>query len=168
MPLDSGPTAGRTLLTGLAALLALSVTPTRGVAQEPRGLEAGLEAVTALADPAFAGAGLSAALRPGGGARVVLSVQPGVECRRLAGRGELIGHLLLTPAKVHGVGFYGLAGVAGQVGRREAGWLVLGVGLERASAARSGWHIEAGIGGGARISVGWRWRWLRVPGTELP
>lgn len=142
--------------------------PVRGVAQEPHGVEAGIEASTALASPAFTGGGVSLGLRPGGATRLVLTLLPGIQRSRVAGRGEFLGQLMLAPGKTHGVGFYGLAGIAGQVGRRDSGWLVLGLGMERAPAAKSGWHIEAGIGGGMRIAVGWRWRWLRVSASEPP
>jgi hypothetical protein len=158
----------RVVRVTLGAGLALGCLSTRGVAQEPHGLEAGLELSTTLASPVFAGAGLSVGIRPGGGTRIVATAMPGVERRRLAGRGELLGQFMLMPARVRGVGFYGLAGVAGQVGRRDAGWLVLGLGMEGAPGGRSGWHLEAGIGGGMRIAVGWRWRWLRAGGSELP
>jgi hypothetical protein len=40
---------------------------------------------------------------------------------------------------------------------------VLGLGLEHAPGAASGWSIEAGVGGGARLSVGWRVRRFREP-----
>jgi len=152
----------------LGSILGLVFLTARGVAQEPHGLEAGIEAVTAWAHPAFAGGGASLGIRPGGGTRLVLNLMPGVQRSRLAGRGELLGQLMLTPSRAHGVGIYGLAGVAGEVGRRDVGWLVLGLGVERAPAAGSGWHFEAGIGGGMRLSAGWRWRWLRTPGAGPP
>lgn len=163
-----GCTARRIVQATLRSMLALTWLSARLAAQEPRGLEAGLEASTALANPAFAGAGVSLGIRPGGGTRVVASVLAGVQRSRLAGRGELVGQFMLTPAKPHGVGLYGLAGIAGQVGWRDGGWLVLGLGLERAPGASSGWHVEAGIGGGMRISVGWRRRWLRAAGAAPP
>ncbi|MEO8139623.1 MAG: hypothetical protein ABI742_08260 [Gemmatimonadota bacterium] len=137
-------------------------------AQEPRGYEAGIEALATLADPSFAGGGISLGLRPGGSIRIVLTATPGVLRNRIAARGELLAELMLTPAKRRGVGIYGLAGVAGQVGRRDAGRLVLGLGIEGAPAAGSGWHLEAGLGGGVRIAAGWRWRWLRHNQTRMP
>ncbi len=149
-------------------LLALGCLATVAGAQEPRGLEAGLELTTALARPVFAGGGVSLGIRPGGGTRIVLAVIPGVERHRLAGRAELLGHLMLSPARIQGIGFYGLGGIAGQIGRRDAGWLVLGLGMERAPGLGSGWHVEAGIGGGVRLSVGWRWRWQHSSGSEPP
>ncbi len=149
-------------------LLALGSLARHTAAQEPRGLEAGLELTSTLASPAFAGGGVSLGIRPGGDMRIVASATPGIERRRLAGRAELLAQLMLAPARTHGVGFYALGGIAGQVGWRDAGWLVLGLGMERAPGLGSGWHVEAGIGGGMRISAGWRWRWLHASGSEPP
>lgn len=149
-------------------MVALAAQVSRGFAQEPRGFEAGIETVVTLADPVFASGGASLGLRPGGGTRVVLNVLPGVERGRIAARGELLAQLMLAPAQPRGIGFYGLAGIAGQAGPRDAGWLVLGLGMEGAPAAGSGWHLEAGIGGGVRISAGWRWRRLRRRNMEVP
>ncbi len=131
-------------------------------------MEVGPEATVTLASSGFAGAGLSIAIRPGGRSRAVLTLLPGTQDGRLAGRGELIGQLLLAPAQRRGPGFYALAGVAGQVGSRDNGLLVLGLGVESAPGARQGWHLEAGIGGGVRLAAGWRWRWLHGSGPRMP
>jgi hypothetical protein len=40
------------------------------------------------------------------------------------------------------------------------GYMVLGLGVESSPGARSGWALEAGIGGGFRIALGYRWRRL--------
>ena len=45
----------------------------------------------------------------------------------------------------------------------DRGYLVLTVGLENALPRRSGWAVEAGVGGGVRVLLGYRWRWLRPP-----
>lgn len=168
MPSDQAGTRHLTTRVFPVLLLALGSLARTAAAQEPRGLEAGLELTSTLASPVFAGGGVSLGVRPGGDTRIVAVVMPGVQRRRLAGRAELLGHLMLSPARTHGVGFYALGGIAGQVGWRDAGWLVLGVGVERAPGLGSGWHVEAGIGGGMRIAAGWRWRWLHSQGSELP
>lgn len=117
--------------------------------------------VTALAsDPGFLGGGPLLALRPGGRLRVQLTLVPGVVDDRAAGRGELVVHFLLQPGRRSGVGVYGLGGVAAEVGPRDVGRVVLGLGLEGAPGGGSGWWLEGGIGGGARVGAGWRWRWL--------
>jgi hypothetical protein len=147
-------------------ILAMAASP--GVAQEPRGVEAGLAAVATLADHDYAGGGLALGVRPGGGARIGLTLLAGALDQRFAARGELTGQLLLSPLRRHGIGVYGLAGVAAVVGPRDEGVLVLGIGVEAAPAGRSGWYLEAGVGGGVRIAGGWRWRWLRPPVTAPP
>jgi hypothetical protein len=53
-----------------------------------------------------------------------------------------------------------LAGIAGAAGRTDAGYLLLGLGVEAAPGGRHGWWLEAGAGGGVRIALGWRWRSL--------
>jgi hypothetical protein len=47
-----------------------------------------------------------------------------------------------------------------ELGEGDEGYLVLGLGLETDPAGDNGFHFEAGIGGGARLSAGWRTRWL--------
>ncbi len=148
--------------------LLLFAAVSRGAAQEPTGLEAGVVGIATLADRDFAGGGFSIGVRPGGGARVLLSLVAGAERRQFAARGELVGHLLLAPRRRDGLGVYGLAGVAGVVGANDAGVLVLGLGVEAAPAGRSGWYLEAGVGGGVRIAAGWRWRWLSLPTPAEP
>jgi hypothetical protein len=62
---------------------------------------------------------------------------------------------------------YGAGGVAVVGGPVEQGYLVLTLGLEDRPAARAGWFVEAGVGGGARLAAGYRWRWLTgaAPGS---
>ncbi len=136
----------------------------RVLGQEPQGFEVGVLGVGALATPNFFGAGLTGAVRPGGRLRLSLSALPGSQADRFALRGEATGHFMLNPARRHGLGFYGVGGVAALLGPRDAGYVVLGLGLETAPAGRSGLIVEAGVGGGVRIAVGWRRRWLRIPG----
>jgi hypothetical protein len=158
--------------TGGPAWLALLIlTGYHGVlpAQEPRGSEIGLGAILVARDPAWVGGGLYGALRPGGKARLAVLTALGVVSGRAAGRGEVLAHFMLTPNRRSGAGLYGSGGVAGQVGGgRDQGYLVLGLGLESAPGGASGWVLEAGVGGGFRASLGWRWRQLRRPGTQLP
>jgi len=134
--------------------------------QEPRGLELATTGVIVLSDPLFAGAGLQGAARPGGRSRIALGVFPGAIDERFALRGELVAHFLLSPGARRGVGFYGFGGVAGLSGPSDRAYLMLGVGVEANPGGRSGWMLEAGLGGGARIAAGWRWRRLeRLVGT---
>jgi len=146
----------------LAALLVLLLPSPIG-AQTPRGLETGVAAMLLLAESRFGGGGALLALRPGGRLRLQLAALVGDD-GDLAGRGEFSVHYLVTPGAPRGVSLYGLTGVAGRAGRREAGYLLVGLGLESAPAGRHGWWVEAGVGGGARVALGWRWRSLRRPG----
>lgn len=144
-------------------LVASAIAPGRLTAQGERGFEAGLQGLAVLQDPEWLGGGGYLAWRPGGKARVALTINGGSVDRRFSGRGELLVHFLLSPERSRGVGLYGLGGVAGVTGPFDQGYLVLGLGLESAPARRSGWAIEGGVGGGARLSVGWRIRWLARP-----
>ncbi|HEY7681270.1 MAG TPA: hypothetical protein VH879_01390 [Gemmatimonadales bacterium] len=153
-------------LAGSVALIFLGVAA--GAAQEPRGLEAGVQGMVALADPVFAGGGAAAALRTGGRSRVALAMVPGNRDGRFAFRGELTAHFLLDPGRRHGVSPYAVGGIAGVIGRSDNAFVVAGLGLEAAPGGRSGWWIEGGAGGGARLAVGWRWRWLRWRSPRPP
>jgi hypothetical protein len=137
-------------------------------AQEPRGTELGVIGMVALSEPAFVGGGLQLAVRPGGRARIAVSGLPGAIERRFALRGEVLAQFLLNPAAMRGVGVYGLAGIAGVTGPNERAYLVAGIGLEANPGGRSGWLAEAGIGGGARLVVGWRRRWFARPRQPAP
>jgi hypothetical protein len=126
-------------------------------------VEYGLHAVATFASPELFAGGGYAAFRPGERARLALTLAAGGADGAAAFRGELLAHFLLSPRAPHGVGFYGLGGVAladvESGGARDTrGYLVLGLGVESRPGARSGWALEAGIGGGLRIAAGYRWR----------
>lgn len=146
-------------LPGVLALLALPAVATLE-AQSPAGFEVGAVGLGTFASPTFAGGGLSFSMRPGGDVRVLGLVAAGARRDRLNGRGELVLHYLLSPDRRRGVGLYGIGGIAGITGRGSTGFLVLGVGAESSPGGRSGWLVEAGVGGGFRVAVGWRLRWL--------
>jgi hypothetical protein len=136
----------------------------RVLAQEPQGFEAGVQGVAALASRSFLGAGLTGAVRPGGRLRLIISALPGTRDGSFAFRGEAGGHFMLNPERRRGLGIYGVGGIVALLGRRDAGYVLLGLGVESSPAGRSGWIMEAGVGGGVRIAIGWRRRWLRAPG----
>lgn len=144
-----------------AALPILLAAPAR--AQSPRGFEAGLGGMVVARDPVWAGGGLHAALRPGGGTRLSLGVGLGRAGGRTIGRGELLAAWLVTPRRRSGVGPYAFGGIAGLTGAGSQGYLVLGLGLESAPGGGSGWFLEGGVGGGARFAAGWRWRRFTSP-----
>jgi hypothetical protein len=146
-------------LPGVLSLFALLAGATLE-AQSPSGFEVGVAGLGSFASPTFGGGGLSFSVRPGGDVRVLGLLAAGARRHRLTGRGELVLHYLLAPERRRGVGLYGIGGIAGISGPGSAGYLVLGVGAESSPGGRSGWLVEAGVGGGFRAAVGWRFRWL--------
>ena len=121
-------------------------------------LEAGGQALVTTADPALVTGGLYAAVRASMRMRLAATVGVGVSGGRAAGRGELLAHFLLSPTATARPGVYFGGGIAGVAGAVDQGYVVALVGLEGAPGGRSGWAVEAGVGGGVRLTVGWRWR----------
>lgn len=143
---------------GSVALAACLAGPL--AAQSTTVRELGLETVVTAAEPAVYTAGLTASIRPSARTRVGLYAGGGVTDGEGAGRAELVAHFLLTPRSAH-AGVYGGGGLAGVFGSGFAdGYLVLLVGVDGAPGGRGGWFVEAGIGGGARLAAGYRWRKL--------
>jgi hypothetical protein len=143
-------------LLALAGTLAL-VAPV--AAQQGR--EIGVQAIATASDPALGVVGGYGAFRTSARTRVAAALAAGVSGGDGAARGELAAHFLFSPAQRKGAALYvggGLAVVEGPVDR---GYLVLTLGLEERPGAGSGWAVEAGVGGGVRLALGYRWRWLR-------
>lgn len=138
----------------LVALLA-ALPAARAAAQVRR--EAGVEGVALFGDPGFGGAGFWGAVRPSERLRFGVSVLGGAR-RDAAVRGEFVAHFLLDPERRVGAGLYGGGGIAAESGPLGQAWMVAVVGLDGSPGGRSGWVVELGVGGGVRISVGWRWR----------
>ena len=146
-------------------LLLLTVLPAGAAAQRRlTAWEAGVGGVAALAAADFLGAALGVARRPGGQTRVAATVVPGVLEGRAALRIEATGQFVVTPWARGGVGPYAGMGVAWRGAERVPGGIFLTalVGIEAAPGRRFGWYAEAGVGGGARLAGGVRWR--RFPG----
>jgi hypothetical protein len=131
-------------------------TPEVGAAQRIR--ELGAQAIVTTSDPVLVVAGGYGAIRTAGRARVSASLGVGISEGELAWRGELLGHFLLSPEELREPGFYFAGGVAAVEGPVSRGYLVLTLGVEESPRARSGWALEAGIGGGFRLALGYRWR----------
>jgi hypothetical protein len=145
---------------GAGAVLALlAVAPLSAQRPTPVRYELGVVALSTLDHPTYFAGGVYAALRPGGNLRVALIAVPGGAGGETVARGELLAHFILNPRRLQGPGLYGLGGVAGVTGAGTRAYLVLGAGLEAAPAGRRGWAVEAGVGGGVRLTVGYRWRW---------
>jgi len=120
--------------------------------------ELGVTGMVTASDPALVVGGVYGALRTSLRSRVSAAVAAGASGGEAAWRGELLAHFLLNPTRRRGVGLYGAGGVAVVGGPVEQGYLVLALGLEARPGARSGWFVEAGVGGGARMAAGYRWR----------
>jgi len=142
----------------LSVALVVSMTaPVQLQAQQVR--EVGVQALAATSDPALVVGGIYAALRPSPRARLAATIGAGVSDGRAAARGELLAHFLLSPGATRKPGAYVGGGLAGVVGPIDQGYIVVLAGLESAPGASSGWAVEAGVGGGVRLTAGWRWRW---------
>jgi hypothetical protein len=142
-------------LSAAAALVAAA--PPAGAQQVS---ELGIQAIGTMADPALAVGGVYAGWRPAKRARLSASLGLGGSGGEVAWRGELLGHFLLAPTRREGLGVYLAGGVSAVAGRTDQGYLVLAAGIEGRPGAASGWFVEAGVGGGARLSGGYRWRWF--------
>ncbi len=140
-----------------AVLLVLASLPPALTAQ---GREAGASVFATTARATTAGLLVHAGLRPGGSApRLVLALGGGVAGGEMVGRGEFVAHLVLPHAPGAGVAFHLGGGLAGVTGPEAAGWLVALAGVETGPGRATGFAVEVGVGGGARVSAGWRRRW---------
>jgi hypothetical protein len=146
-----------------SAALLLAASPL--AAQQVR--EIGLQATATASDPALVVGGISAALRTSRRTRVSVAAGLGASGGDVAWRGELLAHFLLNPDRHGGAGLYGAGGLAVVGGPVDEGYLVLALGIEGGPGGRSGWFAEGGVGGGARLAVGYRWR-KRPPGLPGP
>jgi hypothetical protein len=141
------------------AALAFAITflvPADATAQRAR--EIGLQAIVAAAEPAAITAGFYGALRTTRRTRLAVTAGVGGSEGEVAWRGELVGHFLLNPGSVRSPGLYGGGGLAVAGASEAQGFVVVLIGLEGTPGGRSGWSIEAGLGGGFRAAVGYRWR----------
>jgi hypothetical protein len=148
--------------SGLAVAALMAAPPL--AAQQVR--ELGVQLTATASDPALVAAGLYGALRTSLRTRLSAAAAAGVSDDAAAWRGELLAHFLLSPAKRMGWGAYASGGVAMVAGAVERGYVVASIGMESRPGTGSGWFLEAGVGGGARVAAGVRWRWF-PPGWIL-
>jgi hypothetical protein len=151
---DRRRAAGHALAGLLTAALGLGGTP--AAAQQIT--ELGVMGIATASDPALVVASAYGAIRTSRRTRISAGLGLGASDGRAAGRGELLAHFLLNPTRRSGVGIYGAGGVAAVGGPVDQGYLVLTLGLEARPGGRSGWFVEAGVGGGVRLAAGVRWR----------
>ena len=146
---------------GLAVLVA-SAGPGAAplAAQRSHVREVGIESTVLTTDPAMVLGGVYGAVRTSRRTRLALTASAGATGGDFAWRGELLAHFLLNPLSTRRPGVYGGGGVAaaGSGGASE-GYVVVLLGVEARPGGRSGWFLEAGLGGGFRAAAGWRWRW---------
>jgi hypothetical protein len=126
--------------------------------------EVGIQAVGTFSDPGLAVVGGYGALRVSTRTRISALLGAGIAGEDWVGRGELLGHFLLAPEERDKPGFYVAGGIAGVIGAVDRGYLVLTAGLESSPSGDSGWAVEAGIGGGFRLALGYRWRRFALRG----
>jgi len=150
---------------GLATALALLAGFAPSVAAQ-RVMEFGVQGIGMAADPAVAVGGVYGAIRTSSRTRVSAALAAGLSDGDGAFRGELLAHFLLNPTRRTGPGVYGAGGIALAEGPVDQGYVVVTLGIEGRPGGRSGWFAEAGVGGGARLAVGYRWRRFRAAPPE--
>jgi hypothetical protein len=120
--------------------------------------EYGVQTIGTASGPVLGVGALYGAVRTSNRTRLSVTAGLGGSEGEVAFRAELLGHFLLSPNKRKGTGPYFAAGVAAVGGAVDRGYLVLTLGLEQRPGAGSGWAMEAGVGGGFRVALGYRWR----------
>lgn len=146
----------------LLLLPALAALPAR--AQSLR--EAQVWDVTVLSRPAFYGAGFGLGWRNDQRDRIAPALAVGgFGDGKLGLRADLAYHFLLDPAKAAGAAVYGGGGLS-VVARsgRVVPYVLLVLGVEGAPGGGGGLFAEAGVGGGVRLAIGYRWRKHNAPG----
>jgi hypothetical protein len=131
-----------------------------------QGREIGLEAVVTSSDPAVVVAGAYGALRGAGRTRFSALAGGGLSAGEFAWRAEALGHFMLSPLERRRWGAYLAGGVAAVGGQTTRGYLVLTLGVEQRPGGSSGWAAEAGVGGGARVAIAYRWRRLHLDRSQ--
>ncbi len=136
------------------------VPPLAPAQQRLTAWELGAGGTAAFAREVFVGGVLRAAYRPGGQARLAVTLAPGALAEARALRAEALAEFVVTPWARGGASLYAALGVIYQAVERAPGTAYLGIlaGLESAPGRRIGWYVEGGVGGGARIGAGIRWR----------
>lgn len=135
-------------------ILALPMLPAVAQGQLPN--QIGLQAMVLTAEPTAGLFGGYGALGFGRRLRLAVTAGAGVEGSTGSFRLEALGHFLLSPEE-HKWGWYLAGGVAYHDGVRSRGLLVALIGLDYAMGAGS-MVLEGGVGGGARIAAGYRWK----------
>ncbi len=139
-------------------LLALAASPAVLLAQARVQRERGLDLVAVTSRPEQWLLGGSLWRRVSPRTRLGGLVAGGVAGGEAALRAELAGHFLLNPNTASGLSLHGGGGLSFSRGRARGEHILVVVGIESRAGATRGWVLEAGLGGGVRVGVGWRWR----------
>jgi hypothetical protein len=119
---------------------------------------AGVAAVVVASDPWFGGGGVQGVAPIGGLLRLGGLAALGRRGSSTEARGELTLQLAFDQElRTRRLGWYLGAGLAGRTGRDAEGFVLAVVGVEGRAGDRGRWWIESGVGGGARVAVGYRW-----------
>ena len=145
---------------GRVALLVVASLGSGASAEAQQAFEYGPHITGVVAEPGSIVAGGYGAVRSLGRTRFALTAGLGAaEGGHTAWRTELAVHFLLNPRARNGIGAYvGGGAAAADAGDGANGYVLLVAGVEARPGGASGWSLEAGLGGGLRISAGWRWR----------
>lgn len=128
-------------------------------ARAQRALEWRAQAIGLVAPRPFVGGGGGLVVRGRAGLGVGGTGVLGVQAGRLAARGEVLLSFSLDPVRERGVAPYVAGGVAVVGDATGAGeFLVAVLGLSINPGAARGWFVEAGVGGGVRLSAGLAFR----------
>ncbi len=150
---------------GRLAALAV-VTGAAPAARAQSWVETQVWGVATASKPAAFLTGVGVGWRDRGRTRLAGAFAAGLlETGDAAGRVEFAWHFLLDPARARGTAVYGGGGLAFATGARAdvAARVLIVLGAEAAPAASQGWFAEIGVGGGARLAVGLRWRKRSAP-----
>ncbi len=116
--------------------------------------------------PAFYGAGFGLGWRDAERDRFAPAIALGTfGDGQFGARADLSYQFLLDPSKRVGSAIYGGGGLSVAVRRGHvAPYALLVLGIEHAPGGSGGSFVEIGVGGGARVAVGYRWRKHNAPG----
>ncbi len=148
----------------LAAVLLMPVLARPARAQGWR--EVQVWGVAVASAPAVYAGGLGLSWRDRGRTRVGLALAGGAtEGGSAAARAELAWHFLLDPARRRGAGLYAGGGLALTAVERDVvrPRIQVTLGVDIAPGGSGGLFVEAGVGGGARLAAGLRFRKRSAP-----
>ena len=151
--------------TGARLLLVGVVWGSPVAAQLPR-RELGVALVLVGSDPVYAGLGVSGGLHLGNELRAVGAMTVGGAGGEVVVRGDAELQFVVDPFGRGRARLFAGAGLSGVTGPNGGGYLLVVAGIEGAPRARRGWSVELGIGGGARLAVGYRFRWAARNGRR--